>query len=296
MQSKSKLYMSARGYDSWPDVQAHMHLLCLALAKIILSGEIYQNREFDPTAESASVVLVAAANDAPLRHLGADLARAFIATKPLPCFNETQMPYPVFLLNLPCGLLLNDTGASVNTVVVASYDYWRTKCQEKGIKITGDNKHMQNGGLQVVGLANDGTQLIRTVCWDNAHLSGDPEEVFCSGYDSACIANAIDRMMRIVLNSMSAMTWRKDLLETEKVTAGIGFNISANPTTQRPIYWIGKNYIRKQSTTFVSPLIHGTKSPHWRSGHWHTVKYGQQRQKAKLLWFEPIYVNASVKP
>lgn len=288
--------MSARGYDSWPHVQAHMHLLCMALAKIAMSNVIPKSRELESSAESASVVLVALANDAPLRHLGADLAKAFIATRPLPCSGEAQMPYPVFLLNLPCGLLLDDTGASVNTVVVASYNYWIAKCQEKGINVTGDREQMQGGGLQVVGLANDGTQLIRTVCWDKAHLSGDPEELFCSWYDNGRVANAVDRMMRIALNSMSAMTWRKDLLETEKATAGVGFNVSANPAAQRPVYWIGKNYIRKQSTTPVSHSTTGTKSPHWRSGHWHTVKHGQQRQKAKLVWFEPIYVNAAAKP
>lgn len=290
------LYASARGYDSWPFVHAHLLSLCMALSRIILDKSLPKTDEVAICAESASAALVALASDAPLRHLGADLARAFIATKPLLCLGESQMPYPAFLLNLPRGLLLDDQGANVNTIIVMSHGYWIAKCLDKGIKVNLTDSKMSDGGLFVVGLADDGTQIARTTCWNDAHLSSVDEETFCSGFDETAVAGAIDRMMRIALNSMSAMTWRKDLLEVENITTGAGFGTRQGSLKQRPIYWIGKNYARKNQPNSSPQISCGTKAPHWRSGHWHTVKHGQKRQQTKVLWFEPIYVNAPVNP
>ena len=289
------LYASSPGYESWAHTHAHMLTLCLALAKIATDKSVPRTRDIETAGEAASCALVALASNAPFRHLGAELAKAFIATKPLPFAGEAQMPYPAFVLNLPKGLLRNDTGNNVNTVIVLSYNFWMSKCNEKGIKVSGDTKIINNGGLQVVGLADDGSQLVKTVSCINAHIESS-DDTFCSGFDPNLVAEAVHRMMRIALNSMSAMTWRKDLLETEYVTAGAGFAGKKSTLRQRPVYWIGRNYARKQKATTNTQSTGEVKSPHWRSGHWHTVKHGQGRLKAKVLWFEPIYVNAAVKP
>lgn len=272
-----------------------MLALCLALAKIATDKSLPRTGDIAAAGEAASCALVALASDAPLRHLGAELARAFIATKPLPFAGEAQMPYPAFVLNLPKGLLRDDTNSNVNTVIVLSYNFWRSKCNEKGIKVHGDTEIINNGGLQVVGLADDGSQLVRTVSWSDAHIESF-DDMVCSNFDPNLVAKAVHRMMRIVLNSMAAMTWRKDLLETQYVTAGAGFAGQKDTLKQRPVYWIGRNYVRKQKTTTNAQSTGGVKSPHWRSGHWHTVKHGQGRLKAKVLWFEPIYVNAVTNP
>jgi hypothetical protein len=289
------LYASSPGYESCPYTYAHMLTLCYALAKIATDKSLPRTGDIERAGEAASCALVALASDAPFRHLGAELARAFIATKPLPFAGEAQMPYPAFVLNLPKGLLRDDTNSNVNTVIVLSYNFWRSKCNEKGIKVYGDTEIISNGGLQVVGLADDGTQLVRTVSWSDAHIERF-DDMVCSNFDPNLVAKAVHRMMRIVLNSMSAMTWRKDLLETQYVTAGAGFAGKKSTLRQRPVYWIGKNYVRKQKATTNAESTGGVKSPHWRSGHWHTVKHGQGRLKAKVLWFEPIYVNAATNP
>lgn len=288
------LYASALGYESWTYINAYMLSMCMALTRIAVDKSLSNTLEAHITAEASSCGLVALASDAPLRHLGAELAKAFIATKPLPCTGEAQMPYPAFVLNLPKGLLLDDTGSNVNTIIVLSYNFWIHKCSEKGINIIEDKKNMGDGGLQVTGLTDDGTQLIKTVSWNNAHTES-PDDTFCFDFDPNLVTEAVHRMMRIVLNSMAAMTWKKDLLEVEYVTAGAGFGAHKHSPMQRPVYWIGKNYARKHTATKNARSTGEVKSPHWRSGHWHTVKHGQGRLKAKVLWFEPIYVNAAAK-
>ncbi len=295
--AKEHLYASARGYDSWPYVNAHLLLLCAALARICFDRSLPISSDISLSAEAGSAALVAISNDAPLRHLGADLARAFLATKPLPCDGEHQMPYPIFLLNLPKEVLFDDTGAGINTIIVCSYDYWVTKCLEKGLKVVKVDTPMDNGGLQITGLANDGTQLVRTVSWTSAHETNLESKTLCVGpFNETLVSNAVDRMMRIVLNSMSAMTWRKDLLEIEQVSLRGGFSARKQVQSERPIYWIGKNYAFKRSVSHSSKVTGQAKAPHWRCGHWHTVKHGAKRQESKLLWFEPVYVNASLNP
>jgi hypothetical protein len=243
-------------------------------------------------AEACSAALVAISNDAPLRHLGGELTRAFLATKPLPCDGEHQMPYPVFLLNIPKGALFDDTGAGINTIIVCSYDYWVAKCFEKGIKVKQEDSRMAGGGLQVTGLADDGTQLMRTTSWGAAHETGLKDDTLCFDFDETLVTSAVDRMMRIALNSMSAMIWKKDLLEIEQVSPRGGFGSQKQKQSERPIYWIGKNYACKRSISHSSKTTGQAKAPHWRCGHWHTVKHGAKRQESKLLWFEPVYVNA----
>ena len=289
------LHASARGYESWPYTYAYMLSMCRVLAKFAVDDLLSKTRDLDVTAEAASCALVAATNDAPFRHLGAELARAFLATKPMPCTGETQMPYPAFVLNLPKGLLLDDTGSSVNIIIVLSYNFWLHKCSEKRIKVMVDRTHMSAGGLQVTGLSDDGTQLLKTVNWNEAHIEDFPD-VDCHDSDPVLVSKAVHRMMRIVLNAMAAMTWKKDLLEIEYVTAGTGFGGQKHSLKQRPVYWIGKNYVRRHTATTNTQSTGIVKSPHWRSGHWHTIKHGQGRLKSKVLWFEPIYVNAATKP
>ena len=287
-------YASAPGYESWAYTHAYMLLLAIAIDKILLNKTLLHTEQVETYLKACTCACVALSSDAPFRHLGEELARAFIATKPLPCIGEEQMPYPAFVLNLPKGLLLDDTGTNVNTIIVMSYTFLVHKCSEKGVKIIVDTV-MADGGLQVIGLAADGTQLISTVTWKDAHIQ-NPDDPFCDGFDPNLVSEAINRMMRIALNSMAAMTWKKDLLEIEYVTAGAGFGGHSHSLKQRPVYWIGKNYARKHTATTNAQSTGIVKSPHWRSGHWHTVKHGQGRLKAKVLWFEPVYVNAAAKP
>ena len=290
------VYASAPGYDSWPYVLAYMFSMSMSLTRIALYTS--RSRDAELSADAASCATVALESDAPFRHLGAELARAFLATKPLPCTGEKQMPYPAFVLNLPKGLLLDDTGSNISAIIVLSYSFWAHKCKEKGLYVMCDTKTMGDGGLRVTALADDGTQLLRTTNWNDAHIEGTEgtEVCTCCGFDSDRVTDAMQRMMRIVLNSIAAMTWKKDLLEVEYVTSGKGFSSRKHPVSQRPIYWIGRNYIRKQRATTHTHSTGVIKSPHWRSGHWHTIKHGQGRLKSKVLWFEPIYVNAATQP
>lgn len=32
--------------------------------------------------------------------------------------------------------------------------------------------------------------------------------------------------------------------------------------------------------------------PHWRSGHWHTVRHGKGKEHTRTQWYRPTYVNA----
>jgi hypothetical protein len=37
----------------------------------------------------------------------------------------------------------------------------------------------------------------------------------------------------------------------------------------------------------------GSRRPHWRRGHRHTVLHGEKRQQRRMQWFQPVYVGLS---
>jgi hypothetical protein len=294
VKSREALHTSASGYASWSRINAELMTMTWTLANCS-NRKIFNDKKWAATGEAASCATVAVLSDAPLKHIGKELAEAFLLTKPVLGLNGEHMPLPVFLLNLPKGLFTDDTGANVNTIIVCSYDHWVDTAATVGIRISKDKAFRECGGLQIVGLSDDGTQLIKTVSWQNAHNTTplDDDMFLAEGYDANLVASAVAKMQRLVVNTIAAMAWRKDLLEIDPPKrASTGFGGGSCAPRRRPVHWIGKNYVAKRTTVSLQGTGAG-KSPHWRSGHWHTVKHGEGRKRAKLLWFEPVYVNAT---
>jgi hypothetical protein len=56
---------------------------------------------------------------------------------------------------------------------------------------------------------------------------------------------------------------------------------------------VGANYHVKKSNSFSDGNGTGTKSTHWRSGHWRNQPYGSKdNPQTKMIWLEPVLINA----
>lgn len=77
-------------------------------------------------------------------------------------------------------------------------------------------------------------------------------------------------------------------------TSGKGFGYSSNKSQEskyRSPIWLGKNYRINQVKSKKSPKNTSSKSPHFRKGHLRKQKYGKGKQKTKIVWIKPLFVN-----
>jgi hypothetical protein len=101
---------------------------------------------------------------------------------------------------------------------------------------------------------------------------------------------------KLVINSWYTHAFEPELVTTDQVkpARGAGFGRRAKET-RSPIAptWIGRDFKLQR---LPSPAAAGEARlavrPHWRSGHWHTVRHGKGREETRLQWYRPVYVNA----
>ena len=102
------------------------------------------------------------------------------------------------------------------------------------------------------------------------------------------------RMMALLaINSWLIHAHEPELIEHEALPMRGGFG--RKPGRPSPIAptWIGRNFKIRRESSPASGQETGIKvRPHWRSGHWHTVRHGEGRQQERLQWYRPVYVNA----
>jgi hypothetical protein len=100
----------------------------------------------------------------------------------------------------------------------------------------------------------------------------------------------------LALNAWLIHTYEPELITAESAakTAGAGFGRQgASRTAPCAPTWIGRDFKVRRIVQAAASSEPGIKvRPHWRSGHWHTVRHGKGREHERLQWYRPVYVNS----
>jgi hypothetical protein len=94
----------------------------------------------------------------------------------------------------------------------------------------------------------------------------------------------------LLLNLVLVMNQRPQLVESRMpvrtVKTGRGKAVLWEPA------WIGRKY--KIIHDNDGSGSHASPRSHWRNGHWRMQPYGERNEQRKLIWIEPMLVNANV--
>lgn len=290
-QSKQWLYKNPKGFVAWTDL----------LAEIIYEGTLGYKQSLDRfDVISALVCKQAMLEDSPLRCLGLELAQAFLVTK-LCEIDSRCIAFDHFIISLPNGVLKDDLGANVFAVIVSTWSALVQNAAKRGLDLQFPFDDSGGGGFVLVGLSGAGSHLVDCISFKSVgepptHIDVDNSlQPFVNEVD---MCDAIVRLRRIAINSLLSMAFKPELVTSEKVppvTVAKGFGGVTSVQRPRVTTWIGKNFSRSVRIREKSDELEGApKAPHWRSGHWHTVRHGPNREQARLVWFQPVYVNALV--
>lgn len=288
-QSKQWLYRTPKGFIDWRDL----------LAEIIYEGTVGYKRSLDNfDATSALVCKQAVTEDSPLRCLSSELAQAFLATK-LCSIDPDCIALSHFIIALPEGALKDDLGANVFAVLVSTWDAIVLNARKMGINMQFPPENSGINGLVLVGLSGAGSHLVDIISFKDVGAPPSAleiDEALQPSVDEAELQDAVLRLRLIAINSLLSMAFKPELLSTEKVlpvSIGKGFAKASSVQRPRATTWIGKDFSRSVRSVNSSEKRDGaSKAPHWRSGHWHTVRHGPGKEQARLAWFQPVYVNA----
>lgn len=208
--------------------------------------------------------------NAPVRYVSDDMAAAWEHTR-LPRFNHNH-PHilPAFVLFPP---LKN-----------RAFDVW-----PKNQIVAQVVMELADGGLLAVSLESQ-TKSARTVEIGFSSSLFLPDETFdnLQGTDRQAAA--------LALNAWLIHTYEPELITAESAakTAGAGFGRQGvNRAAPCAPTWIGRDFKVRRIAQAAASSEPGIKvRPHWRSGHWHTVRHGKGRQAERLQWYRPVYVNS----
>lgn len=111
--------------------------------------------------------------------------------------------------------------------------------------------------------------------------------------------NGLTRETKVVallaINSWLVHAYEPELIEEAVVPIGArGFGVKAGKRSPIAPTWIGRNFkIRRESLPSQGQETGIKVRPHWRSGHWHTVRHGKGKEQTRTQWYRPTFVNAS---
>lgn len=208
--------------------------------------------------------------DAPVRYVSSELAAAWAHTT-LPRFNFNH-PHvlPAFILFPP----LKNSAFEVwpESQIIAQVV---VELADGGIAALSLESQTKSEGIVEVGASSS---LFR------------PDQ----SYDHLSM---LDRQAAaLALNAWLVHTYEPELITTESVTSrpGAGFGRrTSRKHAPLPPTWIGRDFKVRRTGPAAPTSETGIKvRPHWRSGHWHTVRHGKGKQEERLQWYRPVYVNS----
>jgi hypothetical protein len=147
------------------------------------------------------------------------------------------------------------------------------------------------GGLCVVPIYTfgwDGKEG-KIVTWDVLKVEPDVD------YNNPSLPRKNQLLAKLAINSWYTHAYEPELITTDTVkpAGGIGFGRAKEARSPIAPTWIGRNFkIRRESSPAPGQETGIKVRPHWRSGHWHTVRHGKGREQERLQWYRPVYVNA----
>lgn len=120
------------------------------------------------------------------------------------------------------------------------------------------------------------------------HMPLDPGVDYNNGFDEEERAIAIAS-----INSWLTHAYEPELIEQLPASARGGFGRRTCARSPIAPTWIGRNFkIRTDSSPAPGQETGIKVRPHWRSGHWHTVRHGKGKEHTRTQWYRPTYVNA----
>lgn len=233
---------------------------------------------------TSSVCKHALLSDVPLIHVTENLASAFSETDPSPEKEDYHIPYPAFVLNLPRGLVKDANNSSYSFILVSYVPdflrwWWSTDFTQNLLW----NPEPAEAILSIIGFADSG----------ELYYTGIPLE-FPLDYCRKIEPQSNSNIARIALNALLSMNHAPELLQEESVPLTRSKGFKKKPGKFATIRWLGRNYKRQKLTVQTRTQSKGgVYRPHWRKGHWHTIRYGEKHQQSRLQWFQPKYVNAA---
>ena len=109
--------------------------------------------------------------------------------------------------------------------------------------------------------------------------------------DSSCNDQA-RAIALLAINSWLIHAHEPKLIEQEPAQLRGGFGVKRQARSPLAPTWIGRNFkVRRESSPSPGQETDIKVRPHWRSGHWHTVRHGKGREQERLQWYRPVYVN-----
>ena len=303
----SNKYVSPKDFTPWNDI-----ILSFAAAgdTKVFNAVVEQADSKDLTAaiNCGHAANIAGALDAPAVYVERALAEAVLHTD-VSAMERPHTVLPVFFICLPCGLLYDDEGLSITSLLVVENlafiemvaTFHRESKEQKdelyeSAKKTG---HLRN--LRIFAINKKGSVIETDTSWD--------EDTIVSDLDTSRIQHSgqqlnkdmflvtLTKMRRVVKNVILIYNYQRDLVEHVTVTSGKGFSLRPQSKTRSPLptTLLGKGFLTKKTRTAVIGTKTGMRRrSHWRKGHWHTVLTGAGRKERKLRWFQPVYVNPTL--
>lgn len=146
-------------------------------------------------------------------------------------------------------------------------------------------------GLIVFGLSPD-LMFKPGFCTKNSY---DPDrhewKTVMDGEESSFSANKLEVLLHVAFNLIFAMAARPEYVETGRK---IGMHKKSNSEIWTPNV-IGRKYATKRvMEANTEKGTHSSPRMHWRRGHFRQQPYGKGLTEHKIIWLEPMLVNAEV--
>lgn len=282
---KQHLYSAPFGLTSWKEILGHLVFFDIFFYETMAIGNRCDK-------ESSITTSYALHHDSPVRNISRNLGEAFLKTS-IRRVIKPPIAFDHFIINLPKGLLFDESNQPLNALLVMTAECFRKACLYRKVKLT----MPEFDGLWVIGLCKNGDVFIDTTKWGNMDYEEKDERDFSLGIDPIYKLEAdaaASNMRKIAVHSLLTMAYKPELLsESKPSSSGNGFGGIGKHKQPRNNVWIGEKFISKTRNRSQSDDREGSPlASHWRRGHWHTYLTGKKREKRSLKWIEPIHVNA----
>lgn len=306
-------YRSPKGYCSWNAMLVdHLKIALQSL------GLGYRANEGEADKVTLTMAVNMLLNNPPTKYIGKEMCESFLRTKYPEDIGDLVDILPYFNLFVPSGTVMLENDEllylSVKTGIIypgltkeKRAEIQKNYMDRSAKHITVPEELEQAKGIIVVGYTNKGyitaAKLVDKKIEEKAkecHMQlfnseKDYHEYLIS--DDLIKDSDSEVLWKIVINSLLTYKYEPELVTADSdhfIRSGTGFGISKGKQPL-PITWIGKNFrYQRQSNPGNTPgdASRAPSRPHWRRGHWHTVKYGKERSESRLAWFRPVFVNA----
>jgi len=289
-------YRSPKNYYNWNDYIDHFVETYAVAFERTQNSETKEERNL---AHNAVLLLERVIGEAaPAIYLSSELYQALAETKLPKLTKEHKVPLRQFHLMLPTGAFISgNKPVSIACCVLHNEDS----------PVDGDIQWPDGSktGYAISCAISHGTRALPLTCWFNdtgtKYHTVPNLNYLPSSYDDDDNLNREvlgfyfelqRRALALVIHAVLIMQYQPELLTTTPAsTSGAGFSAKKRRTEDLPLRWLGRDYRRTQASEAPAGS-HASPRAHWRKGHWHHFRCGKGRQKLKLQWVEPVFVNA----